>query len=122
MNLSILFPFIIIASLALVAFLIYRSPLDLQIAMERTGASTALMLSAKLVCTHSSKARLAGERDRSPCFFLGKALSGENLPENQKSGKARKEYPELRTGQDLLLQTLPLGPDMIRILKASFVI
>jgi len=46
MNLLVLFPFIIVGFLALLAFLIYRSPLDLQIVMERTGTSTVFMVSA----------------------------------------------------------------------------
>jgi hypothetical protein len=119
MNLSILFPFIIIASLALVAFLIYRSPLDLQIAMDRTGAGTLLLLSAKWSAL-SLKSTFSGGEGSLSLFFLGKSIIRRELARKPEVRKSPERVPGVRTGQDLLLQTLPLGPDMIRILKAVF--
>lgn len=119
MNLSILLPFIIVASLALVAFLIYRSPLDLQIALEWTGAGTLLLLSARWSAL-SLKSTFRGGEGSLSLFFLGKRMFRRELAQNPEIRKSPERGTAARTGPDLLLQTLPLVPDMIRILKAIF--
>ena len=86
MNLSILFPFIIIAFLALVAFFIYRSPLDLQIAMERTSTSTALMLSASWSALTVKSTYTGGEGSLS-LFFLGKKVIRREISQKHRDPK-----------------------------------
>jgi len=117
MNLSILLPFILVASLALVAFLIYRSPLDLQIALDWNGAGTLLLLSARW-SAFSLKSTFRG-REGSLCLsFLGKRIFRRERARKPEVRKSSGSVPGLYTGPDLLLQIPPLVPDMIRILKA----
>ena len=89
MNLSILFPFIIVAFLALVAFFIYRSPLDLQIVMERTSTSTALILSASWSALTVKSTYTGGEGSLS-LFFLGKMVIRREI----------SQIPEIRKRQE----------------------
>jgi hypothetical protein len=119
MNLLVLFPFIIVGFLALLAFLIYRSPLDLQIVMERTGTCTGVILSARWSILTVKNTYIGGIGSVS-LFFLGKKIVQREL--SKKSGvlKSQEKVPGLQSGKDLLLQTLPLGSDVIRFLTAIF--
>jgi hypothetical protein len=117
MNLSILFPFIIIASLALVAFFIYRSPLDLQMVMERTSASTALMLSASWSALTVKSTYTGGEGSLS-LFFLGKMVIRREISQKTETRKRQERISGSSIGLEPVLQILPLGSDMIRFMKA----
>jgi hypothetical protein len=117
MNLSILFPFIIIAFLALVAFFIYRSPLDLQIVMERTSTSTALMLSASWSALTVKSTYTRGKGSLS-LFFLGKRLIRREISQKPENRKRQERVPGSSIGLEPVLQILPLGSDMIRFVKA----
>jgi len=119
MNLLVLFPFIIVGFLALLAFLIYRSPLDLQIAIERTGTSTVFMLSASW-CVLTVKSTYIGRDGSVSLFFLGKKIIRRELSKKSGVRKSQEGVPGLQIWQDLLLQTLPLGSDVIRFLTAIF--
>jgi hypothetical protein len=117
MNLSILFPFIIVAFLALVAFLIYRSPLDLQIVMERTGTSTALMLSASWSALTVKSSYTGGEGSLS-LFFLGKMVIRREISQITEIRKRQERVSGSSVGLEPVLQILPLGSDMIRFVRA----
>ena len=117
MNLSILFPFIIIAFLALVAFFIYRSPLDLQIAMERTSTSTALMLSASWSALTVKSTYTGGEGSLS-LFFLGKMVIRREISQKPEIRKRQERVSGSSIGLEPVLQILPLGSDMIRFMRA----
>lgn len=117
MNLSILFPFIIIASLALVAFLIYRSPLDLEMVMERTGTSTALMLSASWSALTVNSTYTGGEGSLS-LFFLGKMVIQREISQIPEIRKRQQKVSGSSIGLEPALQILPLGPDIIRFMRA----
>jgi hypothetical protein len=119
MNLLILFPFIIVGFLALLVFLIYRSPLDLKIVMERTGTSSGVIVSASWSVLTVESTYIGGIGFVS-LFFLGKKIVRREL--SKKSGvlKSQEKVPGLQSWKDLLLQTLPLGSDVIRFLTAIF--
>jgi hypothetical protein len=117
MNLSILFPFVIVAFLALVAFLIYRSPLDLQMVMERTGTGSVLMLSASW-SAFTVKSTYSGGEGSLSLFFLGKKLIRKVISQKTEIRKSPQRVSGVPIGQDLFLQTLPLGSDLIRFLRA----
>ena len=119
MNLLVLFPFIIVGFLALLAFLIYRSPLDLQIVMERTGTSTVFMVSASWSVL-MVKSTYIGRDESVSLFFLGKKIVRRELSKKSGVRKSQERVPGLQIWQDLLLQTLPLGSDVIRFLTAIF--
>lgn len=119
MNLLVLFPFIIVGFLALLAFLIYRSPLDLQIVMERTGTSTVFMVSASWSVL-MVKSTYIGRDESVSLFFLGKKIVRRELSKKSGVRKSQERVPGLQIWQDLLLQTLPLGSDVIRFLTALF--
>lgn len=117
MNLSILFPFIIIASLALVAFFIYRSPLDLQIAMERTSTSTALMLSASWSALTVKSTYIGGAGSLS-LFFLGKMVIRREISQKTEIRKRQERVSGSSLSLEPPLQILPLVSDMIRFMRA----
>jgi hypothetical protein len=117
MNLSILFPFIIIASLALVAFFIYRSPLDLQMVMERTSTSTALMLSASWSAL-TVKSTYTGGKGSLSLFFLGKMVIRREISQKPEIRKRQERVSGSSIGLEPVLQILPLGSDMIRFMRA----
>jgi hypothetical protein len=117
MNLSILFPCIIIAFLALVAFLIYRAPLDLQIVLERTSTSTALMLSASW-SAFTVKSTYAGGEGSLSLFFLKKKVIRREISQIPEIRKRREKVSGSSLGLEPVLQILPLGPDLIRFMRA----
>ena len=117
MNLSILFPFIIVAFLALVAFFIYRSPLDLQIVMERTSTSTALILSASWSALTVKSTYTGGEGSLS-LFFLGKKLIRREMSQKPEIRKRQERVSGASFGLEPVLQIVPLGSDMIRFVRA----
>lgn len=119
MNLSVIFPFIIVLFLALVVFFIYRSPLDLQIVMERTGTSTGFRVSASWSVLTAKSTYIGGIGSVS-LFFLGKKIIHREL--SKKSGvlKSHGIVPGLQILQDHVFQTLLLGSDVLRFLTAIF--
>jgi hypothetical protein len=118
MNLSFLFPFIMVAFIALAAFLIYRSPLDMQVVLKRTGTSTVLTLSASWSALTLESAIAGGEGSFS-LFFLQKKIIRREVSQKSEVRKRSRTVPELFMGYDLL-QTIAPGWDMIRFLKAVF--
>jgi hypothetical protein len=117
MNLSILFPFIIVAFLALVAFFVYRTPLDLQIGMERTGTGTALMLSARWSAL-TVKSTYTGGVGSLSLDFLGKTLIRRAISQKTEIRKPQERVSGPSIGLEPVLQILPLGSDMIRLMRA----
>jgi hypothetical protein len=117
MDSSVLFPFIIVATLALAAYLIYKCPLDLQIVIERTGTSTILMLSASWSALTLKSTYTGGEGSLS-LFFLGKKMVQRDLFQKSEVRKRPERVSGADIGLDLSLQTLPPGSDLIRFLRA----
>jgi hypothetical protein len=117
MNLSILFPFIIVAFLALVAFFIYRSPLDLKIVMERTSTSTALMLSASWSALTVESTYTGGEGSLS-LFFLGKMVIRREISQKTEIRKRQERVSGPSIGLEPVLRILPPGSDMVRFMRA----
>lgn len=117
MNLSILFPFIIIAFLALVAFYLYRSPLDLQVIMERTRISTVLMLSASW-SVFTVKSTYTGREGSLSLFFLGKKVIRREISHKSEIRKRQEKGSGSSLSLEPVLRIIPLGSDMIRFMRA----
>lgn len=117
MNPSVLFPFIIVALLALAAYLIYRTPLDLQIEIERTGTRSVLMLSARWSALTLKSTYSGGERSVS-LFFLGKKMVRKEGFKKPEVGKRPERISGADIGLDRVVQSLPPGSEILRFLRA----
>jgi hypothetical protein len=118
-TLSVIFPFIIVAFLALVAFFIYRSPLDLQIVLDRTSTSTALMLSASWSAL-TVKSTYTGGKGYLSLFFLGKMVIQREMSHKTEIQKRQERVAGSHIGLESVLQILSMGSDMIRFMRAVF--
>jgi hypothetical protein len=116
-TLSVIFPFIIVAFLALVAFFVYRSPLDLQIVFDRTSTSTALMLSASWSAL-TVRSTYTGGGGYLSLFFLGKRLIRREILHKTEILKRQERGAGSHIGLEPVLQILSMGSDMIRFVRA----
>jgi hypothetical protein len=119
MNLLLLFPFLIIVLLVLAVLIIYWSPLDLQIVMERTGTCTLVILTASWSVLTLKGTSSGGDGSLS-LLFLGKKIIRRDLFRKSEVMKRPERVSRGYTGQDLVAQPLSLGSDMIRFLTAVF--
>ena len=119
MNLSFLIPFIIFVFLALSAFFIYRTPLDLKVVMERAGTHSSLMLSGSWSIFTIISTYTGGERSLS-LWVLGKRIFRNELPRKPESRKSPERVSGVYPGHELILQALPLVPDLARFMTAIF--
>jgi len=118
-TLSVLFPFIIVAFFALVAFSIFRSPLDLNISIEKTGSSLFLMLSASW-CAFTLKRCYTGKERSLSLYFLGKKIIRREILQKSEIRKRQEKVSSAGIGLDTVVQTLPLGLDIHRFMRAIF--